>query len=98
MLADQVGPVRLDHARPDQQAERREDPAEDPRHGGLAGAWRPGEDEVPRGRLAGQALPVPEPGDPELSRDLVHLPLDRLEARPARQARRARSPASGVSS
>ncbi len=80
VLADQVGPVRLDHLGPDQQAQRGEDPAQDPGHRGLAGAGRPGEHEVPGRRLAGHALPVPQPGHLELGGDLVHLALDRLQA------------------
>ena len=73
VLADQVGPVRLDHLGPDQQAQRGEDPAQDPGHRGLAGAGRPGEHEVPGRRLAGQALRVAQPGHPQLRGDLVHL-------------------------
>ena len=35
---------------------------------------------MPRGRLAGQALRVPQPGHPQLRGDLMHLALDRLQA------------------
>ena len=80
MLPDQVSAVRLDHLGTDQQAQGGEDAAEDPGHGGLAGAGRTGEHEVPDRGLAGQALPFPQPGHPQLGRDLVHLPLDRLQA------------------
>ena len=80
MFAHQVGPVRLDHLGPDQQAERGEDAPQDAGDRGLAGARRPGEHEMPGRGLAGQALPVPQPGNPELRGDLVHLPLHRLQA------------------
>src|SRR5690242_20759899 len=36
--------------------------------------------EMPGRRLAGQALPIPQPGHLQLGDDLVHLPLDRLHA------------------
>jgi len=35
---------------------------------------------MPGGGLAGDALPVPQPGHLQLSDDLVHLPLDRFQA------------------
>jgi hypothetical protein len=80
MLADQVAAVSLDDLRPYEEAERGEDPADDAGHGGLAGPGRPGEDKMPRRRLAGQPLPVPEPGHLQLRDDLVHLALDRFQA------------------
>ena len=80
VLAHQVGPVRLDHLGPDQQAKGGEDAAEDAGDRGLAGPRRAGEHEMPGGRLAGQPLPVPQPGHPQLGGDLVHLPLDRIQA------------------
>ncbi len=80
MLADKVSPMRLDHAGTDEQAQRGEDPAQNPGDRRLARARRAGEDEVPGRRLAGEALPVAEPRHPQLGRDLVDLPLDRLKA------------------
>ncbi len=80
VLADQVGPVRLDHLGPHQQPEGGEDPAQDAGDRGLAGAGRPGEDEVPGGRLADQPVRVPQLGHAQLGDDGADLLLDRLQA------------------
>ena len=80
MLAHQVGPAGLHHLGPDQQPQGGEDAAQDARHRGLAGAGRAGEHEVPGGRLAGQAVRVPQPGHPQLGRDGADLLLDRLQS------------------
>ena len=91
VLADQVGPVRLDHLGPDQQPVRGEDAAEDAGHRGLAGARRAGEDEVPCRRLAGQPLPICAAWPPAAGAAIARTwLLDRVQADQLSRARPAR--------
>ncbi|CAM5506216.1 hypothetical protein SGLAM104S_10681 [Streptomyces glaucescens] len=85
ILADQIGPLRLHQVVAAEQAERVEDPAEDPGHGGLAGAGGAGEDEVPLGRLDGQPLPGAQPGHVQLRGEGLDLAFDRLQSHHALQ-------------
>ena len=74
---------------PPSRPERVEDPAEDARHGGLAGTRGPGEDEVPFRRLDRQPLTGPQPSHVQLRRQRLDLPLDRLQPHHALQLVRA---------
>ena len=77
VLADQVGPVRLDDLGHLEQAERVEDLGQHPGHGGLPGARRAEEDEVPHRLVGGDAGHGPPPGGLDGGGDRAHLLLDR---------------------
>ena len=80
VLADQVGALRLDHLGAVEQPERVEDLADHPGHGGLAGARRAEEDEVPHRLVGAEAGHRPAAGRLDRHVDRVHLLLDRPEA------------------
>ena len=80
VLADQVGPVRLDDLRGLQQAKGVEDLGQHPGHGRLAGAGRAEEDEVPHGPLGADAGHRAPPRRLDGGGDRADLLLDRGQA------------------